>query len=475
MRWFILHFAVFFMSAILSLAGYAQGLYSPEKGAIRALVVGIDKYKNPFIVPELQGAVADAVHFKKVLQSANVSDLTVLIDRQATRKAFEKELNGLVDRAQKGDLVIITYAGHGSQEKELLAGSEPDGLDEFIFLWGFGDRKDEQNERILDNEMFHWLRRISAKGAQVIFLSDSCHGGGFSKAVDSRANMLPVRSLERVENADSSGAGRYYVNPDYERDQSKILQMKPDDFATNTIPNLTFISGTDAAKQVPEVRIAGEDSPRGAASYVLAKAFEGHADYNKDGQTTRRELIVYLRRNVSLYSNNRQYPVLEPKGRGGNFVLFHNSALQTQGKTEQKATAGAEKPEKTSLWGRLKNILFQFTKSGIKQDARTGDVVHENGSVIAYGLARSMKRKVLESVTAYQYLAELAQGRTLDLSITPEDRDYILGEKFQIHAKGLAGKYLILVNMTGSGKVQFLYPRRKCGSLYYRSAVYHST
>jgi Caspase domain. len=91
-------------------------------GQVRALVVGINEYASRS-VPTLKGAAADARDLETTLRAAGVSDLIALIDADATRRNFETAINHLVDVSRAGDLAIITFAGHGSQQPELVKGS----------------------------------------------------------------------------------------------------------------------------------------------------------------------------------------------------------------------------------------------------------------------------------------------------------------------------------------------------------------
>jgi len=100
-------------------------------GQVRALVVGINEYSSRSI-PTLKGAVADARDLEATLRTAGVSDLTALINADASRRNFEAAMNRLVTVSKAGDLVIVSFAGHGSQQRELVKGSEPDGMDEIF-------------------------------------------------------------------------------------------------------------------------------------------------------------------------------------------------------------------------------------------------------------------------------------------------------------------------------------------------------
>src|SRR5437763_14309339 len=101
-------------------------LEGPERGRLRALVIGIDAYKN---VRPLLGAVADARDIESALRHGGVSDVTTLVDEGATRDAVIAALEALIARTAQGDVVILSIAGHGAQEPERVRASQPDGQD----------------------------------------------------------------------------------------------------------------------------------------------------------------------------------------------------------------------------------------------------------------------------------------------------------------------------------------------------------
>ena len=85
------------VKAWLAIAGLAAGFISaapvmaqpvalrcPEEGQVRALLVGIDAYRN---VRPLKGAVSDARDIESALRRSGVNDVTVLLDERANRDA----------------------------------------------------------------------------------------------------------------------------------------------------------------------------------------------------------------------------------------------------------------------------------------------------------------------------------------------------------------------------------------------------
>src|ERR1700746_2231437 len=68
---------------------------NPAGGQVRALMIGIDAYQH---VRQLKGAVADARDIQSTLKTMGVRDVTILIDAQAERTVFLREIRALVDR-----------------------------------------------------------------------------------------------------------------------------------------------------------------------------------------------------------------------------------------------------------------------------------------------------------------------------------------------------------------------------------------
>lgn len=93
---------------------------SSQLSRVFALIIGINKYKavrRPFL--NLRGAVPDADLVQSYLQKhlgVPNSQIRNLRDSEATRAAILHEINALItdDRIQRGDPILIFYAGHGS-------------------------------------------------------------------------------------------------------------------------------------------------------------------------------------------------------------------------------------------------------------------------------------------------------------------------------------------------------------------------
>jgi len=119
---------------------------------------------------QLAGCVNDANSMRTLAAALSYSTLT-LIDAQATSTRVLQELAGAASQLVAGDILLITYSGHGGQVDD-VHGDEADGLDE---TWVLYDRE------LVDDELYAMWSQF-APGVRIVVLSDSCHSGTVAKA-----------------------------------------------------------------------------------------------------------------------------------------------------------------------------------------------------------------------------------------------------------------------------------------------------
>src|SRR5262249_21619067 len=142
----------------------------------------------------LKGAVADARDLEGALRRMGATtDLNVLLNERADRVSILRTINDLVSRTQANDLILLSIAGHGTQEPERVKGSEPDGMDNVFLLPNFQPTAAGSQERILGKEFNHFIKQFEARGARVLFVADACHGGGMARDIDPRAEEMSFR------------------------------------------------------------------------------------------------------------------------------------------------------------------------------------------------------------------------------------------------------------------------------------------
>ncbi len=420
----------------------------PGGGAIRALVAGIDKYPNLPEEVQLSGAAADARDIATALKSVGVTDVTLLLDTAVTRSAFADAMEALLQKARPGDLIVVTFAGHGMQEKERVPGSKPDGKNEEFVLALIGEEGPGTAERILDDEIFDWLKRLAAKGADIIFVADSCHGGGMTKATPRGSVRRGVRGLTRVYNENEAGPGALYIARGKDR-LSVPATIAPADNATLDIPSLTFLAGVDPSSEVLEITIDG--NKRGAMSYAFARALDGAG---LGGDVTREKLFKSVHQQVLQLTEHLQSPVMEPRtAETAKRVLFRKSGGAPAG------TVAAVRPAETAIVP-VDGATAVPAPSGLSAfwDRTTGDVISETRTVLAYGVPQAGLPAVAKRVSATAALAKLAAQAPLQVSLAPNDRGFAPGQSFKLIVEGVYGRYLQIVNLAGDGEVQYLFP-----------------
>ena len=95
---------------------------------VKAIFVGIDRYLDSAI-PELSGARRDAMALW-ALFTDTIEGLAArrLVDEEATHSEVSDAILGTLEDAQADDVIVITFAGHGSPDGRLLL-SDTDATD----------------------------------------------------------------------------------------------------------------------------------------------------------------------------------------------------------------------------------------------------------------------------------------------------------------------------------------------------------
>jgi len=484
-RWRLLSWYAAGLAAIsivgLDAPSAAPLLLGPDGGEVRALIIGVDAYQN---VRPLKGAVADARDIESALRRMGTRDVTALIDAQADRAAILREIGALVQRTNSGDMVVLSIAGHGAQEPERVKGSQPDGLDDVFLLPGFDTSPTGSQQRILGKEFHHFIKQLELRGAQVVFVADSCHGGGMARSIDPRSEEMSFRQV-----------ASYRVPVDL----LQPVTTKSEEFMTELdFDRTAFLAAVDRKTKAPEVRIPGIDGLRGALSYAVARAVEGNADSDGDGKITVKELFTHVRQVVYQLSEQRQNIVtLTSPGRdierdvafqltrGIQLVdVTDNSprrpaapvsertaeAAQAAPNTEVPASGRARRPVRLASLdgqsGHFSGLSRREAPFEIVQPVDYPDIIWDPksrdvlawGDVIAYKIDKSELASVIDRAAAVRDLKQIATRTPQAIRMTPDDRLQRRNTVVQVQVSELTGRALILFNITGDGTVQLLYP-----------------
>ena len=137
--------------------------------AKRALCVGINDY--PLADMDLKGCVNDANDWAAALvehYDFTTSDITMLLDQDATKAAIVRELGNLLAGARKGDVLVFTNSSHGTYVAE--AGGDESAYDEAMCPY------DTKDNLLVDDDLRTLFADLPA-GVRLTVISDSCFSG----------------------------------------------------------------------------------------------------------------------------------------------------------------------------------------------------------------------------------------------------------------------------------------------------------
>ena len=406
---------------------------------LRGLTIGIDNYPALGPAAKLEGAVADAQDIAQALRAAGSRDVTVLTDQAATRAAIMETWQKLVDRSRPGDVIVFSYAGHGSQEPEPAGRrDEADGKNENFILSGF-DQRQNVRERIVDDEMFAMLKQADDRDIEVVLVADSCHSGTMYRSV---ANPVTVRKLELPEIAPADLALPL---------PATIIHEAPSAFK-----HVTFVAGTEDGRVVPEVPINGKK--RGALSFSFARAIEGEADRDGDGKTTQAELVGFLVPRVTEPAQGQQSPqVLPVRATAEAIVPGRRAGTPASANVTDDAlrlsVAGADS---ATLGGIPGVILTEQSSADVVFNAEKGTVDHVVGGTVAEKLDKTTVGPVIAKFAAIKWLTSHATGAPAQFTLRSGPQRYGVGETIDLALGGFERPFVTLFNLAPDGRVELL-------------------
>ncbi len=204
------------------LAALLAAVATPVHAEIRAVFVGIDKYKFSRANPEtpdakfrdLSGAVRDVRTIKDALRRAYALDLDreqagqcesanqisiTLTDYCATKAAILAAWNSQIDASRPGDTVILYFAGHGSRFTEAAGSEQASGFNSTIMATDAREPGAQVPADILDREIRPIIDRATAAGVRVVTIFDSCNSGTATRNLEAEARTAPPLVVARVE------------------------------------------------------------------------------------------------------------------------------------------------------------------------------------------------------------------------------------------------------------------------------------
>ena len=167
-----------------------------------ALLIGVSDYSDSRI-PDLEGPVHDVAALRDVLVKQwgfNESDITSLLDAQATERAILQAIDALESNTSEGDDIVIYYSGHGTSASDQDLGARlnlPDGSGAIV---GSDFNPDKLNRESLSDSVQDGLivgrydikPRLEAldEHRNVLVIFDACFSGNAAR--DANAVYRPA-------------------------------------------------------------------------------------------------------------------------------------------------------------------------------------------------------------------------------------------------------------------------------------------
>ena len=258
----------------------------PDFGRVRnrfAVLIGLSRYKfrGKWGLSNLRYAAADAEALAAYLRSdrgGRFDHVVLLTDEQATTRNIKIALREKLRGAQKDDLVVISWSGHG--------GPDPQEMKKLYLITHDTDPAHMASTAYGMDEFKRDVSRLEAR--RVLILADTCHSAGIS---DPKVGLRGPKDNKIVE-----GIKGVYVAPD-----------KP----KAAPPMWMIFTSCEAGEYSRETDKLGDG--HGVFTWYLLSGLKGRADKptcggDGDGKVTLGEVIEYTRDQVKRYTGNQQHP-----------------------------------------------------------------------------------------------------------------------------------------------------------------------
>jgi hypothetical protein len=110
------------------------------------------------------------------IASSRGFESTVLLTQEATSHAVVRAMERAAQELDAGDLLLVTYSGHGGQVPDRDDG-DSDEVDRSDETWLLYDRQ------LVDDELYG-LWATFRPGVRILVISDSCHSGTVTRNID---------------------------------------------------------------------------------------------------------------------------------------------------------------------------------------------------------------------------------------------------------------------------------------------------
>ena len=144
---------------------------------------------------KLKGCENDACAMEAIASKQKFAT-SLLLNEQATAQAVKDAIAGAVNQLKSGDILLLTYSGHGGQVPD-LNGDEEDHLDETWVLY---------DHELIDDELYALWGQFETD-VRILLLTDSCHSGRWQRSFET-ARYSPASRRRTCPSARHAGGRR---------------------------------------------------------------------------------------------------------------------------------------------------------------------------------------------------------------------------------------------------------------------------
>lgn len=249
----------------------------------KALIVGVDKYKNS--AWNLEGCTLDAAVMSGMLQDHfgfPGDNIRVLMDNRATKAEIEGRLDWLVRDAKPGDVLVFFYAGHGSQVRDRDGDELDDVMDEILCPHDL-----DWDDPLTDDILHSYFKRVP-QGANLSIVFDCCHSG-----TGTRSLLAPVTPDGEVIGEISYSKNRYIKPPLDIAHRSRGIKLRSRRVGESIIKeNHVLMAACASHQEAQEKRFEGK--ARGAFSFFFVSALK-RADWKMTYRQAHQDTLTRLR------------------------------------------------------------------------------------------------------------------------------------------------------------------------------------
>ncbi len=469
--------------AMLQPSAMIEAAAQASQGGIRlhALIIGINSYTGTIRTPvpgggagevrairPLRGCLNDVAVIEAAVRPI-ASRVEVLTEKDATRSAFLAAWRSVVDGTRAGDTVLVTFSGHGGLELDRYNPEKPTGHNPALLFSRFDSmQRANEADRLVSYEINELVQAARAKRVRVVLVADCCHSGTLTRSVHPRVAADVSYRTAAIEA--------------YDLQSAPVAAAKR--FSREEADNLVYFGASQDHELTPEVPIEGR--PHGALSVAFARALNGLATSRADGAVTGQDLQQYVHRQVlnitdQLQHLNVKWPT--PDARRGvrpDEVLFHvrpGVRLQSTSAGELPAIRlrllGTSDAGAREVIGRLAGARPPASDElpDLTWDASDGAVTNGRDPIAA-DVAREALQPVVDRARALRIIDRIAahagdldvrllqDGERIDEPSRDAGRTLYANEERTLRLLQRRHTHLVVVNLTGNGTVQLLYPRR---------------